>query len=190
MIRSFAALILMVAPLSGLSGLAQAEDDDLVRLPGSGEVKSEANREKLNADRLKPGGGLLASFDVDGNGSISEAEMSAGVLLAFEAADENGDGELTALEQQAWAARLPTHDDSLANPVRFDPNLDRRVSLQEFSAVISDLGADYREGDAELRIASLKVTKRDKRRERREEILSNQIDDEYGLPGAAVERDF
>lgn len=191
MFRSIAALILVSAPLAGLTGYAQAEDDELVRLPGSGEVKSEAAREKLKADRLKPGGGLLASFDTDGNGRISEAELSEGVQLAFVAADQNGDGELTALEQQDWAAKLPTHDDSLANPVRFDPNLDRRVSLREFSNVIYDLGADYRDGDTELRVASLRASKRDTRRARQAEELSNRIDDEYGLPrSGADERDF
>lgn len=164
MFRSIAALVLLLAPASGLMAIAQPDEDDVVRLPGSGEVKSENDRNKLKADRLKPGGGLLASFDTDNNGKISEAEIQAGVALAFEAADENGDGELTALEQQAWAANLPTRDDSLANPVRFDPNLDRRVSFNEFSAVIVNLGADYREeGQKELHVASLKAPKEEKR---------------------------
>ena len=35
---------------------------------------------------------------------------------------------LQMLEQQAWARSLPTRDNSLANPVRFDPNLDRRTA--------------------------------------------------------------
>ncbi|MGB3625774.1 MAG: EF-hand domain-containing protein [Henriciella sp.] len=166
MFRSFAAVILLLAPASGLTTMAQPGEDDVVRLPGSGEVKSENDRAKLKADRLKPGGGLLASFDTDGNGKISEAEIQAGVALAFEAADDNGDGELTALEQQAWAQNLPTRDDSLANPVRFDPNLDRRVSYTEFQTVIIDLASDYRKQDTDLKLASLKAPKREANRER------------------------
>jgi hypothetical protein len=165
MIRSLAALVILAAPLSALQGNAQAEDDSVVRLPGSGEVKDEA-RSKLKADRLKPGGGLLASFDFDENGRISSAELEAGIKLAFTASDANGDGELTALEQQDWAASLPTRDDSLANPVRFDPNLDRRVSFAEFRNVILDLASDYRENDSELKLASLKAPRAERNRER------------------------
>ena len=62
MIRSLTALAIFAIPLTGFAGMAQAEDD-IVRLPGTGEVKSAADREHLKADRLKPGGGLLASFD-------------------------------------------------------------------------------------------------------------------------------
>ena len=150
-------------------------DDDLVRLPGSGEVKSDRQREKLKADKLKPGGGLLASFDTDEDGRISRAELTAGIEAAFAAADTDGDGQLTAFELQDWAASLPTHDDSLANPVRFDPNLDRRVSAAEFSAVITNLWSDYREeGDSVLRVASLKAT------EEKKDRFPNLLDGELG----------
>lgn len=151
--------------LTPVAGTAMAEDDTVVRLPGSGEVKSEKTRSKLQADRLKPGGGLLASFDTDEDGRISGTELRAGIELAFFEADQNGDGVLTALEQQAWARDLPTRDDSLANPVRFDPNLDRRVSFAEFSAVISNLAGDYTEEEhSELHLASLKAPKDEKRK--------------------------
>ncbi|MEM5516763.1 EF-hand domain-containing protein [Henriciella sp. AS95] len=174
MIRSLAALIVIAAPLSGFSGAAAAEDDVVVRLPGSGEVKDEA-RATLKADRLKPGGGLLASFDANANGRISAEELETGVKSAFIAADANRDGELTALEQQAWAQDLPTRDDSLANPVRFDPNLDRRVSFAEFRNVILNLASDYSEDNAELKLASLKAPtpERNKQRERIDEIIEN-----------------
>ena len=141
---------------------AAAEDDTLVRLPGSGEVKSERDKAILKSERLKPGGGLLTSFDRNGDGRISDEELAIGIERAFTAADANGDGVLTAIEQQKWAQSLPTRDDSLANPVRFDPNLDRRVSFREFSSVITDLAEDYRaDGHAELRVASLRAPKDD-----------------------------
>lgn len=155
------------------------DEDEVVRLPGSGEVKSDDDRAKLKADRLKPGGGLLASFDTNGNGSISQAELEAGIKAAFRAADENDDAELTALEQQAWAESLPTRDDSLANPVRFDPNLDRRVSYAEFRSVIISLTQDYRDGDSELKLASLKAPERDRREEKRERILEDRFGSDY-----------
>ena len=176
MVRSFPALALALALFTGFGAAAQAEDDDLVRLPGSGEVKSDGDRAKLKANKLKPGGGLLASFDTDEDGFISSDEFETGIRAAFETADTNEDGELTALEQQAWAANLPTRDDSLANPVRFDPNLDRRVSFKEFRSVILNLGADYvEEGDSVLTVASLKAPEEDK-----DNGLPDFLDGEFG----------
>lgn len=177
MIRSVAAFSLAMICMTSFSSPAHAEDDEIVRLPGSGEVKSDSARRKLKADKLKPGGGLLASFDTDDNGRVSQEELRAGIEGAFLAADENGDGELTAIEQQKWAENLPTRDDSLGNPVRFDPNLDRRVSYSEFSAVISDLWADYRkDGQEVLRIADLKAPDREpnRRRDRIDEMLNDE----------------
>ena len=177
MIRTITILSLVLVSPSALSATAETDQDSLVRLPGSGEVKSREDRSKLNMDRLKPGGGLLASFDTDGDGHISQAEMEAGIQAAFADADANDDGRLTAIEQQKWAENLPTRDDSLGNPVRFDPNLDRRVSYGEFSAVISDLWADYRkDGQEVLRIADLKAPDREpnRRRDRIDEMLNDE----------------
>ncbi|WP_300376347.1 EF-hand domain-containing protein [Henriciella sp.] len=177
------ALVTMLACALPVSASA-AEDDNLVRLPGSGQVKSEEDRSKLNMDRLKPGGGLLASFDTDDDGRISQAEMEAGIKAAFAEADANNDNRLTAIEQQQWAASLPTRDDSLANPVRFDPNLDRRVSFAEFSNVIMDLARDYREEDQqELRVAALKAPKKEKERRRIYEGIGRPGEIPGRLPG-------
>ncbi|MCR9268354.1 MAG: hypothetical protein NXH72_00055 [Hyphomonadaceae bacterium] len=155
------------------SAQAQVEDDELVLLPGQGEVRNPALRERAKADRLKPGAGLLLTFDQDEDGRISAGEIDAGIPIAFRSADSNADGYLTALEQQDWAASLPTRDDSLANPFRFDPNLDRRVDLDEFTLVISNLGLDYAdESSGDILVADLKApqSKRDDRRDRFEEI--------------------
>ena len=167
-------LFLAVLALPALAGPETQDEDEVVRLPGSGEVKTEQARVQLKADRLKPGGGLLASFDEDNNRKISAEELDAGIRAAFTAADANGDDELTAIEQMDWADSLPTRDDSLANPVRFDPNLDRRVSFSEFRAVILDLARDYRKDEPELRLASLKAPKEEKRE------LINIFDGELG----------
>lgn len=138
-------------------------DDELVRLPGNGELRDQIDRERFKADRLKPGAGLFISFDVDENGAITPTEIADGIPLAFITADANADGYLTALEQQAWAASLPTRDDSLANPVRFDPNLDRRVDLGEFTTVISGLGEDYADDETgDVLVADLKAAKKDR----------------------------
>ena len=173
LIVSTAVLTLVVSPASA------QEDDDLVRLPGQGEVKAERIAE-VGAERLAPGGGLMASFDADANGRVSLAELETGIRAAFLAADKNGDGELTPLEQQDWANNLPTRDESLLNPARFDPNLDRLVSAEEFSTVIHSMAAGYAgEGSDEVVLASLRrETKRDRQDRNR---LENP--DGSGFPG-------
>jgi len=142
-----------------------AQEDELVRLPGKGELRSSSGTDQPRGTRLKPGGGLFIMFYQDSNGEISRLEIENAIPEAFQDADRNGDGYLTALEQQAWADALPTRDDSLANPVRFDPNLDRRVSLDEFSTVITRLGLEYADTQTgNIQIASLKAPAGQKRR--------------------------
>ena len=157
--RSLLCLALLSAGAASAPVTAQAEESppELVRLPGEGEVKQPA-RPGGPRDRLLPGGGLFMSFDADRNGEVSRAEIEAGISKAFETADTDGNGVLTALEQQAWAEDLPTRDDTLANPVRFDPNLDRRVSPEEFADVILELARDYSgDGSGTVMIAALKA---------------------------------
>jgi hypothetical protein len=157
MIRSLTILGLIALGTS-LSVHAQVDEDEILRLPGQGEVRSPQLRERAKADRLKPGAGLFLTFDSNEDGRISQFEIDAGIPLAFRIADRNEDGFLTALEQQDWAASLPTRDDSLANPFRFDPNLDRRVDIDEFTTVIVNLGTDYAdETTGDILVADLKA---------------------------------
>ncbi len=170
MIRSLSLAALTAACLTVSAHAQSADEDELVRLPGQGEVRDASLRERAKADRLKPGAGLFITFDADNDGRISRAEMDAGIPAAFTRADNNEDGFLTALEQQDWARSLPTRDDSLANPFRFDPNLDRRVDLEEFTLVINNLGLDYAdEVSGDIIIADLKAPRpaRDGRNEDR-----------------------
>lgn len=170
---SFSALAIMAAS-SALSAHGEGEgEEDLVRLPGNGIVRIEpGQRAEGPRQRYLPGGGLLLSFDTDGSESISDAELHAGISAAFLTADANGDGNLSALEQIDWAASLPTRDDSLANPVQFDPNLDRIVSPAEFSARIMAMANEYRaDGDSEIRLADLRAPERDESRRSRDRAL-------------------
>ncbi|MEZ6000378.1 hypothetical protein [Hyphomonas sp.] len=145
---------------SAIPASAQQADDDIVRLPGQGFTKREVRKPDGTPDRLVAGGGLFLSFDMNGDGRITRTELEAGTAAAFAKADANGDGHLTAFEQIKWAESLPTRDDTLANPVRFDPNLDRRVSPEEFETVIAELAEHYVEETSDvIVIASLKAPK-------------------------------
>ena len=171
MIRTLSLACLALLPVTMMAS-AQADEDEILRLPGQGEAREPGLRGQTHGERLKPGAGLFLTFDTNKDGRISRFEIDAGIPLAFQMADENSDGHLTALEQQDWAAKLPTRDDSLANPFRFDPNLDRRVDLEEFTMVIVNLASDYAdEASGDVIVADLKAprTRRDDRRDRAEE---------------------
>ncbi|MCA8900361.1 MAG: hypothetical protein KDA53_03845 [Hyphomonas sp.] len=164
--RCLLALSVLLAAGHASTALPQEETDEIVRLPGQGFTKPEARKARGTPERLVPGGGLFLSFDADQDGRITTAELRAGTLAAFLTADTNEDGFLTAFEQISWAESLPTRDDTLTNPVRFDPNLDRSVSAEEFEAVITELAAHYAEaGTGDILVSDLKA-KAPKRKDR------------------------
>ena len=176
-----ARLVISVVSIAFVAGSALAEppaaDDDLVRLPGNGEIRKSPNNRKGAVDALVPGGGLMLSFDTNRDGRITEREVAKGSRLAFDLADTNGDGRLSALEQIEWAKQLPTRDDTLANPARFDPNLDRMVSYDEFAAVVTRLAGDYSdEASGVILVASLKVDMPDPERGAFARLLGQRSD--------------
>lgn len=179
--KSVLSLAVFVGTVALQTPIANA-DDELVLLPGNGELRDTVDRERFKVDRFKPGAGLFISFDVDANGAITPSEIADGIPLAFIDADANADGYLTALEQQDWAASLPTRDDSLANPVRFDPNLDRRVDLSEFTTVINGLGDDYADAETgDVLVSDLKAPEPERPQREGREALRDRL--RQGGPG-------
>ena len=141
----------LALPLCGATA-----QEDLVRLPGQGEVKSEAAHIE-GIGRLIPGGGMLMSFDADRDGNITPTELNEGIKAAFTKADANADGRMTPLEQIKWTKTLPTRDISLNNPARFDPNLDRRVRYEEFTEIILGFAALHADPETGIvRVLALK----------------------------------
>lgn len=147
------------------------EADDIVRLPGQQAGRPDKmplpGGKGGKPERLVPGGVLIVSFDANGDGIITQEELRQGIAAAFAEADANGDGELTALEQQAWAANMPVRDDTLANPVRFDPNLDRIVTYDEFYTVVLQLAATYQDAAGDITLASLAAPEKPEKDDRR-----------------------
>lgn len=88
---------------------------------------------------------LLASFDADHDGIISDAELKEGAERAFTAADANGDGVITAFEQADWAQSLGGGGGVLANSMLFDADLNRKVTPQEFLAGVTRIAAEFRD---------------------------------------------
>lgn len=148
--------------------LVDIDMDELVRLPG--QAAGQPDKISLpggKVERLVPGGVLIVSFDANRDGVISRDELVEGIAVAFAEADANGDGEMTALEQQAWAASMPVRDDTLANPVRFDPNLDRIVTYEEFYTVVLQLAATYQDSAGDITLASLAAPEKPDKEDRR-----------------------
>lgn len=74
-------------------------------------------------------------LDADGDGSISNAEMTDAKTHQFQRADRNGDGQLTAAERAAVQARLDRAKAAMdAGADRLDSNGDGTLSLAEFTA--------------------------------------------------------
>ena len=164
---SVAALVCLGAPAS--AG-AEDEGDDLVRLPGQSYPGPTRRGAKANGhvpERLVAGGGLIVSFDANLDGNVTPEELATGIEAAFLEADSNKDGYLSPLEQLSWAESQPTRDDTLGNPARFDPNLDRRASFDEFDTVLTSLAADYASDSGIIHVADLKAPKPEKREEPR-----------------------
>ncbi|MDJ0922036.1 MAG: EF-hand domain-containing protein [Henriciella sp.] len=178
----------LIAGLPGLIGIAHADDpqgdDELLRVA---EPLTREDLEKLRGlrpDRLKPGGGLFVSFDTNIDGQVDKLEIDEGIAAAFADADTSGDGYLSVLEQQDWAAALATGDSSLSNPVRFDPNLDRRISFEEFDYVIQNLASDYTKSEADyILIKDLEQPKPNRRDEEAERPRQRPDGDRRGPPG-------
>jgi hypothetical protein len=110
--------------------------------------------------RLRPGGQLLKSFDVNGDGVISKQELLAGAQAAFEAADQNHDGIVSGLEQTAWAANYGGINDVLSNPMLFDSNLDHMVSKDEFIAGVMRLAEPAKDSTGGVPVSKLMIAER------------------------------
>ena len=76
----------------------------------------------------------LASFDTDGDGRTSRAEMEAGIRRSFGAIDVRGAGTLRYLDYADWALRWLGDRNALPSPFDVDANGDDAVSLPELQA--------------------------------------------------------
>lgn len=147
-----AGLMVIFAPAAAQERLQVAQiqtvtptqtEDTLLRLPKNNSLEVEEEISTVGTgQKLVPGGGLLLSFDTNDDGIIAQDEVEAGIIAAFAKADANSSGSLTPIEQIKWAESLEPYDASLANPVRFDPNLNRSVSRNEFTVVVRSLASN------------------------------------------------
>lgn len=126
------AAILGLALASTLPASAQEVDriDRVAGVPSPGGLGRAPDGVRVVA----PGALVFASFDRNGDGKITVAEIEAGAAVSFAAGDRNGDGVITGFEQTDWAAAMGNPNDLMANAMTFDIDLDRAVTKAEFTA--------------------------------------------------------
>lgn len=100
--------------------------------------RSEPVRALLSADVM-----VFVSFDTDGDLSVTQAELEAGLAREFTRADTNGDGQLQPIEFQNWANT--TLGGGQIGPFRldFDRNVDNVITREEFDTEFRGRFTDY-----------------------------------------------
>lgn len=107
------------------------------RGPGLG---GEPIRALMSGDAL-----MFVSFDTDGDLSITQQEIEAGITREFTRADTGGDGALTPIEFQSWANAVLGGSQMGPYRLDFDRNVDNTISRAEFETEIRARVTDYDE---------------------------------------------
>ncbi|HRP10491.1 MAG TPA: hypothetical protein PLK37_05610 [Terricaulis sp.] len=103
-----------------------------------GGPRAEPVRALMSADVM-----VFVSFDADGDLSVTEAEMNAGLPREFSRADTNGDGQLQPIEFQNWANAALGGGQIGPFRLDFDRNVDNLITREEFEAEFRARFSDY-----------------------------------------------
>lgn len=90
---------------------------------------------------VEPAAMLIASFDADGDGKITRAEMTAGLARTFAAADTDHKGSIGYIQYGGWALTWLGDRNALPSPFEVDGDHDNRITLAELQAVFDRIFA-------------------------------------------------
>ncbi len=134
---------------------AMAQDVDRIDRIAGTTGPGGSTRAPEGVKVVTPGALVFASFDSNFDGRITKEEIAAGAVHAFKAADRNGDGVITGFEQTDWAAAMGDATGVLANAMTFDIDLDRSVTLAEFTAGLQRIAGQIADESGVLRYTDL-----------------------------------
>lgn len=104
---------------------------------------------------LNPAGLMIAGSDADGDYRVTPAELEAGIVRAFAAADSDGSGQVDGGELSAWRAMAFGDSLALPGPFAFDANQNGAVTRAEFAAAIQGTAEDYADADGTIPFTAL-----------------------------------
>jgi hypothetical protein len=110
----------------------------LTACASGGGVRSEPVRALMSSDVM-----VFVGFDADGDLSVSEAEVTAGLTREFTRADSNADGQLQPIEFQNWANVALGGGNIGPFRLDFDRNVDNTITREEFDAEFRARMEDY-----------------------------------------------
>jgi len=93
---------------------------------------------------IRPAALVFATFDTNGDYSVDTRELAAGHARAFGHADRDTSGYLSIIEIEGWRRNALGSTDAIPGRMAFDPNLDNRITKDEFGAEFTRL---FRESD-------------------------------------------
>jgi len=83
---------------------------------------------------VEPAAMLIATFDADGDGKITRAEMAAGLARTFNAVDTDHKGSIGYIQYGDWALIWLGDRNALPSPFEVDGDHDNRITLAELQA--------------------------------------------------------
>ncbi|TPG15714.1 EF-hand domain-containing protein [Sphingomonas oligophenolica] len=95
---------------------------------------------------IEPVGMLIATFDSNGDGRVTQAELTAGVARTFKVSDTFGSGRMGYIDYADWATRWLGDADALPSPFTVDANGDNVITLDELQAAIAHIFARFDAG--------------------------------------------
>jgi hypothetical protein len=88
---------------------------------------------------VEPAAMLIATFDADGDGKITRAEMAAGLARGFAAADSGHKGSIGYIQYSDWALTWLGDRNALPGPFEVDGDHDNRITLAELQARFGEI---------------------------------------------------